>query len=317
MNISDILKVRKKGEDVGFIVPTIDEQIIVDAIRDNSSRRRDVFHPSAICYKDFCPREWLLCQVDPSLYTKVKVTLQQQKRFDVGKVMHSYAQQKLANAGVLFGAWKCLRRCDGEHCVSIGFKPKTECKGNPIWVYDEPTVVDDELHVYGNTDGIYIKDNKKYIFEYKTMNDDGFSTLCSPVYDHREQSLWYLDIISRKGFAQWNDFIKADDIDDVRDKLQPLMDMPFDGTVIVYQNKDSQDMREYFTSASLLKAPEFMTDEKDSLKYAIDTRKQMLRDTLVHKENGTLCSRLHQCDDPSARRAKRCVASKLCFSKEG
>jgi hypothetical protein len=318
MDIAEILKARKKSEGIGFIAPIIEEQLMIDAAKENSHRRNDVFHPSAICYGTFCPREWLLCQKDPSLYNNVKFNVQQQKRFDVGKVMHTYVQDKLGNAVSLFGVWKCLRYCEDTPCTHFGFKPKDVCKKSPIWVYKEPIVSDTELNIRGNTDGIvFSKDYRyKYIFEYKTMNSSGFSTLCEPLAYHREQAAWYLDILSRNHFLQWEEFIsmKGDDfVDKIIKKLKSYIEKPYDGAVIVYQNKDTQEMREYFIPSKALKTKEYMVDNKDSLHTIIENKKQLLRETLKHQAEGTLCDRLHQCDSVDARRAKICVAKSACF----
>ncbi len=316
MNISDILKVRKKGEKSGFIVPLIEEQLLIDAVKENKQRRRDVFHPSELCFGIFCPRAWLICQRHPELYDKSKTTLIQQKRFDVGKVMHTYIQEKLGNAGVLFGVWECSRICNDESCVNVGFKPKDDVCKKALWVYKEPTVINEELRIYGNVDGIIINPPYKYTLEYKTINKDGFSTLVEPVYNHREQSFWYLHLLSEHNFDQWNKLCKTDGMEDVIKDLKPYMDMPYDGTVVVYHSKDTQDFREYFTPAVFSNTKEFMIPKDESLAYVIEHKKKMIKETLKHLDKGTLCERIYQCDDPSAKQAKKCVASKHCF-KEG
>lgn len=316
MDIAEVLKVRKRAEEVGYIVPIIEEQIIVDSAKDSIKRRRDVFHPSEICFGLWCPREWLLCQREPSLYQKVKISKELQKRFDVGKVMHSYIQKKLGNAGVLFGVWECLRFCDDQNCTNIGFKPKKEVCKKAIWTYKEPTVIDEELHLYGNVDGIIVKPPYKYTLEYKTINDRGFSTLIDPVYNHREQSMWYLDLLSRGKFHQWNVFCQDDSVKDIVEELRPIVESPYDGSIIVYQNKDDQSFREYKTDVKYDSSKTYLIPADEALHYEIEQKKKKLKDTINHLKGGTLCERLYQCDDPSATRARKCVATKECF-KEG
>ncbi len=320
MDIADILKIRERGKGTGYVLPTLYEQIVKDAMVSSRSRRTDVFHPSELCFGIFCPREWVLCQMNRELYARRKFSLEQQKRFDVGHIYHSYIQEKFGNANVLFGMWKCLKECDKSSCVHIGFKPDIKSECEPVWRYKEPTAYDDELQIYGNTDGILFVNGKKYILEFKTMNSNGFSTLCAPVYNHREQALWYLDIISRKGFKEWNTFVElmTDLSDDVElyQTLLPYVNQNFDGAVIVYVNKDTQDYREYFVDASLLTTKEYMVEESESLHKIMADKKKLMKEALVHLKKGTLPHRLYQCDDPSARRAKICIASKLCFKED-
>ena len=316
MNISDVLKVRKKAEDTGYIIPIVEEQIIVDAMKSTRSRRKDVFHPSELCFGTFCSREWIFCQRDPVLNEKRKVSIEQQRRFDVGHVLHSYMQEKLGNSGYLFGVWECLRRCKGESCINLGFKPKKEVCNDALWVYKEPTVHDEDLHIYGNVDGIVIKPPYKYGFEFKSTKSDAFNTMVSPLYNHKEQAFWYLDLLSRNHFKQWNDLCKVEGVDDIIEELKPYIEKPFDGAVVVYQNKDTQEFREFFVPAKFSKDGSFMIPDDEDLHYIIEQKKKTLRKALEHLEKGTLPERLYQCDDKSARRAKICSASKPCFEEE-
>lgn len=313
MQISELLKIRKKGENVGFVVPLLEEQVLLDSIIDNRERRRDVFHPSEICRSDFCPRAWVLCQRDISLYDKIKINAQQQLRFDIGKLLHKYIQEKLGNTGVLFGVWKCLRMCDGENCFYMGFKPKGICK-KELWEYREATLFDDDLNIVGNVDGIIVPDKtKKWTLEFKSMNTDSFSTLAQPVSQDKEQACWYLDIISRKGFQEWNNFYEKDDGSDMYKDAKEVIDMPFNGAVVLYMNKNTQAFREYYSAKSDLAVKEFAVEKDKSLSEVIEGKKKILSDTVVHLKKDTLPERLYQCDSSTARRAKRCIAVQPCF----
>jgi len=308
MKISEVLKVRKRGEGVGFVIPTLEEQVLLDSIPDNAKRRNDVFHPSQICRNDFCPREWLLQQRDPSLNGK-SVTVQQQLRFDVGKILHSYIQEKLGNAGVLFGTWKCTRLCEGKECNTIGFKPKGVCK-KERWVYKEPTVVDERLNIVGNTDGIIVVQGNKYTLEFKSMNTDAFSTLIDAVISDREQSCWYLDILEREQFAEWNH------TKDLYEDSKHIMDMPYKGSVLLYMNKNDQLLKEFLTGSLQLKAKEILVKKDQPLVDVMNKKKEILISTMNHLKKGTLCDRLFVCDSLTARRAKSCRAKTPCFKGE-
>ena len=304
MEISELLKVRKKGENIGVVIPTFHEQTLLDAVKDNSRRRRDVFHPSEICRQDFCPREWVIHQKEPSLYEKRKVNVEQQLRFDIGTLLHTYIQERLGNSGVLFGVWECVRRCKDEKCFNVGFKPKKICK-HELWVYREPTVFDEDINVRGSVDGIIVPHkNKKYSLEFKSMKSESFSTLIEPVTQDKHQALWYLDILDRKGFYEWDEFFK-DDADELFPTAREIVEMPFFGSVVLYMNKNTQDLRE------------FLVPIEEMPKKSMDLQKKVLKEALSHYQKKILPVRVIQCDSIDSRRAKRCNASKICFNQEG
>ena len=309
MELSEILRSRKRTENVGFVIPVLEEQVLKDAMSSRLKRRIDVFHPSDICNDEFCPREWLLYQEDPSL-KKRKVSAQQQFIFDVGSEMHSYMQRKLGSARVLFGIWNCKKECNGDSCVHIGFKPNSEVCTKAIWEYKEPTVFDEELNIYGNTDGIFLPKtlDKKYTFEFKTMNTDAFSTLAEPVKRDLEQSFWYLDILTRKGFKEWNTFVElcSEEEQEQFKEERKIMELPYSGSVLVYMDKNDQRIREFFIP--------FPGEDKDLME-SMDGKKALIKEALIHKDKKTLPDKLYQCDSKTARRARRCSAKTLCFNK--
>ena len=304
MDIAELLRMRKRGLDVGFILPILEEQIVLDAAKGSLHRRRDTFHPSEICRSDFCPRAWMLGYQDPTLYENQKVPVQLQKKFDVGKMLHKYIQKKLGNAGVLFGLWECHRMCEGESCFYFGFNPIKVCDkvcDKARWKYRELTVFDPNLNIRGNIDGVVIIGDKKYGLEFKSMNSGSYSTLIQPVESDKEQSLWYVDVMSRNGIHEWNEICTPETTAMYKD-AQKIIDMPFNGSVVMYMNKDTQDIREFFVEGTVL----------DS----IEKKKKLLKKTLTQLKKGTLPQRLYLCDEPAAKRARRCMAVKSCF-KEG
>ena len=315
MKIADILQARKRTEDLGLIVPIIEERIMIDGMTDSRKRRRDVVHPSEVCSNDFCPREWLYCQRDPELYNRRRVNVQTQKRFDIGTLLHKYIQDKLGSAGVLFGMWECLRRCEDEKCIQVGFKPTSDACSKPhaLWIYREPTIQDEDLNLYGNVDGIVVFNNRKFSLEFKSMNTNAFSTLVEPVSRDREQSFWYLDTLIRKGFLEWNTFLELES-NGIIDKAQEIMNLPYDGSILLYMDKNTQEFNEFTCPRSLLSVKEFMVEKDDSLNHIIETKKNMLRTTIEHLEAGTLCDRLVVCTEKTDRRVRFCRAKSICFS---
>lgn len=318
--LKDLVKSRKKE---GYAIPILEQQTLVEGYRDRMKRSRGVFHPSEICGDWFCPREWLLCERDRSLYLKRKVNVNTQMRFDVGKWLHRMVQEKLGNAGVLFGRWKCLRRCLDEKCIQFGFKPGRECpeadkRGtHALWVFDELPVQDDELLIDGSTDGLLVTKGCKYVFEFKTMYDDGFATLMEPPAEHKEQGLWYLDVLERRNRELETFFMEtANQGLDVSRQLE-VVRMPFSGVVILYMNKNDQTMREFLVRGKRPPTWEFLVKADDPVRDVIEEKREVLKQTLVHKENQTLPPRLARCSDKTAYRAKMCLARKECFECKG
>lgn len=130
-------------------------------------RRTDVLHPSEIIKKDWCKRAsyHLL-----SGRTKIadKPNLKLQSIFDTGHQTHAKWQTWFQEMGVLHGKFKC-QVCDQitwgtspeqcEHCQA----PSTKL------IYDEVTLVDNQLRIAGHTDG-WIKDDRgDTLIEIKTI----------------------------------------------------------------------------------------------------------------------------------------------------
>lgn len=313
MNIAEILKTRIKNEHRGFAVPVIEEQILIDGSLGNKDRVRSVFHPSEICRGDFCPRSWILGHRDPSMYKNKKINLLQQKRFDCGSDFHKYMQKKAGNSGILFGAWECIFNCEGTNCLHVGFSPSNTCvpgkKDKSFWRYKEPILSDPIYNIGGQTDGIAKIADRKYLLEFKSMNTDSFRTLIEPLPNDIEQSLWYIDILERCGFEQFNavkDYLEDQDVQ--------FMKLPYEGSLIIYGDKNDHTYKEYFIPSKGLARVKNSLDSKDDVFLRIESKKEMLLNTLKHRDDGTLPERLYQCDDKSSTRAKQCFASKPCFN---
>ena len=77
------------------------------------------------------------------------------------------------------------------------------------------------------------------------MYDDGFATLMEPLAEHKEQGLWYLDVLERRKRELETFFMEAANQGlDVSRQLE-VVRMPFSGVVILYMNKNDQTMREF------------------------------------------------------------------------
>jgi len=318
--LKDLIKSRNKE---GYVIPILEQQTLIEGARERMKRKRGVFHPSEISGDWFCPREWLLCERNRSLYARRKVNASTQMRFDVGKALHSMIQEKLGNAGVLFGTWKCLRRCYEYECTTFGFKPSKECpvakrRGTTaLWKFDEVVVKDDELQIEGSTDGIVVIKGCKYVFEFKTIYDDGFATLMEPLAEHKEQALWYLDILERHNRELETALMKMSEEGlDVERQLE-VVRMPYSGVINLYMNKNDQAMREFLVRGRMPQSREFLIRPDSNDRQKIEEKKEVLRETLRHKERGTLPPRHEKCSDKTSYRARMCLAKAECFNCEG
>ena len=291
---------------------------------DSYKRRRDCFHPSEIS-GDFCPRAWILKQRDKTLYYEDQVDAQTQWIFDVGTEVHELVQRRLGSTGKLFGLWECKRWCLEERCVHYGFKPEKKCPLNTDhkvkWEYKEVPVIDEELEIYGETDGIVVLKEGKYIFEFKTANSRTFSTLAEPLDVHKEQAEWYVDVLSRNSHKMEAilEDMQRQGID--VDEALRVQRQPFRGTVIVYMNKDTQAFREFVINKT---GPIVLPDkikirgiDFDADGGIIEEKKKLLRQTLQWRDEGYLPERLDVCTIKSCARARRCFARNACFNKEG
>lgn len=312
--IKELLKMRSREKEA-YVIALLEQQVLLDGVRSRMERRRGVFHPSEIS-GDFCPREWLLCDRNRDLYLEKKIPVNTQLRWDVGTALHDMVQEKLGSAGVLFGQWECLRHCFRSGCTSFGFAPSKECRvGNeqgvkPLWVFRELRVRDEELEIEGRTDGLLDIRGGKYVFEFKSMNDDGFSTLVEPLKQHKEQGAWYLDVLERRNWEMEKVFTDLTTLGLELEREIEFVRRPFAGVVFLYLNKDSQRMREF----KIVGRRGSVTGEGDKVFQVVQEKRGVLKTTLQHREAGTLPERL--CRTKTDRRAKRCLARNSCFEEE-
>lgn len=316
--LKDLIRSRNKE---GLVIPLIEQQVLIEGKRDAMARKQGVFHPSEITY-DFCPREWLYRDRDRTMVLRRKVDANTQLKFGVGHALHKMVQDLLGNAGVLFGYWSCERNCLSEKCVQFGFKPSQECSLSPNkeakakWKFDELPVIDEELNISGSTDGLLITKGSKYVFEFKTIYENGFSTLVEPLKHHKEQALWYLDVLERNNDVLENMLSKMEMQGvDVSEQLK-VVRMPFSGVVSLYMNKNDQSLREFLTRGNAPPTREFLIEMGSEERDELEKKKEILRQTLVHREEGTLPERHEKCTDKMAYRARRCVARIECFREE-
>lgn len=251
---------------------------------------RTGWHPSEFC--GVCEREavinTLLCvereEIEPTL----------SRIFDVGTALHSWTQNRyLGLMGILWGKWECLR------CGSVkwGFMPK-ECDnclakaiehGETIITYKEVPIhgklegCDGALE--GRSDGLVILNNEWFVFEFKTINSNGFNFLRTAMKKHVQQGRIYIEAIRRN-------MIRG---------LPPGISCPYPkGIIFLYFCKDTSEYKEFLISH----------DEESSIREL--KRPQIIEQALREK---ALPPRHEDCTQRSKGKAKNCACSKLCFSE--
>lgn len=203
----------------------------------NNTRKYDVFHPSAwgsclrkVAYQYYNEKE--------KFYTKeaIDIDIKQERVYDNGHGMHARWQKYLDCAGVLRGCWKCQNPTCGkvygrEELLGI-FNPlrtpgwACKCGNASSMVYEELLIKSDPTYNFeGHCDavadlrGTQFATNSQYdlvVIDFKTMKNEYFFDLDQAKYEHVVQTHIYMWVL---GLA---------------------------GAVILYENKDNQNIKEMF-----------------------------------------------------------------------
>jgi len=203
----------------------------------NNSRRFNIFHPSAwgvclrkIAYQYYNDEQPFVIRGPNDVDDRLE------RVFDNGHSTHARWQNYLDQAGVLRGVWRCSnpfcgRRYGSEELLGI-FNPsavegwKCECGSPERLGYEEPHVKSTaEYNFEGHCDAIIdvtgtpFAQNSKYdifVADLKTMKDELYMDLTEPKTEHVVQVNIYMWILNLQG------------------------------AVVVYENKDNQQLKEMF-----------------------------------------------------------------------
>lgn len=115
----------------------------------DTSRRRDIIHPSALCKKDFCAR-WQYFEITQQPEVEDKPNLRLQSIFDEGHAIHAKWQNWIWRMGNLYGKWMCLEKGHTWFATSPYHCP--EC-GSSLLEYREVPLYDEDLMIAGHGDG--------------------------------------------------------------------------------------------------------------------------------------------------------------------
>lgn len=269
--------------------------VLIDKFIENSpgDYREPGWHPSEFC--GMCPRKFILNSLFGPEPTRPHPGLQ--RIFDVGTSLHSWYQNNyLGPMGILWGKWRC-QKCN---YTTWGYMPQRDscggCKEKPLWDYAEIPVKanlpDNVGHpIVGHSDGIISLGVKNFLFEFKTINDNGFTWLKQARDGHVRQARIYAELI-RQGHVRFGWEHKG------------KVDVPkLHGIIIVYANKNgrpdgSPTEREFFV--------EF--DEEASRK---ELKKPYIVETAIRKKE--LPPRQEACVSVLKKPAKICPMGSYCF----
>lgn len=283
----------------------------------DDERARGVFHPSQISGM-FCPRRWCFSEMEPVENLPLPYNLR--LTFDIGHVVHMLLQFYLGDAGYLYGQYVC-RMCGA---TVVGFKPAEPCPAcgaeeplnlgmnainSRVWWYKEIDVRNDELLITGHLDSILVINNEKYIGEFKSINDRGYSNLIGPLDSHKEQGmlyLWCLDqdkegriFTANRVFNTFPAFYSA-----AQERILEVENLPYKGVFVVYFNKNDQKKLRDFFIPNDIKVTQFI-DRK---------RMEILPALKWKRHSGPLPERI--CESKADARQRKCDYVELCFKKE-
>ena len=249
--------VRQKS-DSGYLIGPLNEQLLALAAKEAGDRRDQKFHPSQLS-TGFCPREWALFQYEPGYeMTKLAgITGRSMRIFANGHSLHERVQRWLGDAGLLWGWWT-YRDADGKVQHRYGWKPKDA----PEAKYDELVLVHPDDHILGATDGIVYAKKAKLVLEVKSINERGFGELKTdgkPKDSHIQQSDIYLHCLLD---AQKRDMASTSNM--------PAFDqLPYEGTLILYENKNTQELLEFFVPIDHDRIAKMMADHRPRMQAAL------------------------------------------------
>lgn len=156
---------KKSMKSHGRLIPVAQQEAIREAVEKSIHRDETFLHPSAICKKNWCPKQswYALTRGDePEAVTNFSSL----NIFAEGNAIHDKWQKWFWNAGILEGMFKCLV-CDTKWWA---MSPK-ECIscGSALLRYREVPIQNEDLHLIGHADGQIVDGKGKALIEIKSI----------------------------------------------------------------------------------------------------------------------------------------------------
>ncbi len=178
---------------------------------EDTSRRMDVIHPSAIIKQDWCHRAQYYLLMGESPAPKL-LTRRQKAVFQIGHDVHARWQGLFGEMGVLHGVWEC------DYCEARawGTSPKSCACGGSVFAYNEVPVLDKDLRIAGHADGWLQGLGEDILLEIKSVGDGtirwedpglwydsdqdfnkAWANIKAPFYSHIMQTQVYLHVLEK------------------------------------------------------------------------------------------------------------------------
>lgn len=235
----------KDREGPGLVLPLVQNHLSDEHRKPEVIRRQDVLHPSEMAKEGWCPR---------AAYFRLEGRVPAQSRsfsmtlanvFAEGHAIHAKWQSWLAQTDQLWGDWYC-RRCMAtvrRTADPQGLLPACLGSASHYWEYQEVTLWDDEVNIYGHEDGALIGLN--CLVEIKSV---GIGTLRweNPAllsnYYVRELAQYDMEGLWRAIRRPFPSHIRQVNI---YMWLAKSMGLPFDRTAVIYEFKVNQQVKEF------------------------------------------------------------------------
>lgn len=235
--VSTFLKALAKNNTkkrAGYVVPLIEEHLLLSDISED--RRDKMFHPSSLS-GDFCPREWSLYNYHPEGYTVKEGSVEPRlgRIFGNGHGVHTRIQSYLIDH--LWGLWRRQVGWDDlndepEYMYHRGFKP-----AGGGWRYMEVRLEHRPHRILGSTDGLLNIDGQKWGLEIKSINPDSYRFLTD-----RPKALHVNQVLIYEHALEW----ERTTLDTRGQKpVDAFAAMPLRGFIVVYENKGTQELKEF------------------------------------------------------------------------
>lgn len=181
--------------------------------REPEHRPQDVLHPSDLSKKEWCALHAYHALRGEYVPTSEPANLRLQSIFDEGHSIHAKWQNWLAEMGVMYGRWACLK-CNG--AVTVGNHTTPVCaihEYDAKFEYREVNLYSKKHRIFGHTDGWVKGLGSDFLIEIKSVGagtirfeqpslltaaegnvDKAWRSIRQPFYSHRVQGQIYLHL---------------------------------------------------------------------------------------------------------------------------
>ena len=253
-------------------------------------------HASDLTYeqREFCPREYALIDITHKKRMDEFISTSLQTTFDNGEEIQSRLNNDWLQ-DVMVGNWEC-QSC-GER-MTMCKKPKLSCGKSGVrcrWKYEEPRVISKHSGIGCGLDALLdVGKTKLLIVEIKTMAQDSFKKLLSPLAEHRTRTRLYM---------------RCAEESDMATKLNTKT------AKVLYVSRGYGTKAKPLPVAGRMDAPfspfkEFdVVADHDSVEDIVEAAREV---TLFRKGEGPIPKGV--CKNYACARAKQCPVVKECFS---